>query len=119
MIKRPQSYSGTARTTSPSGMWTSRSVCSGRSGTRRIRQPGTWGFILDQLPSDVGNSCCQFLFEDGSSFALFTMEMAPAFFDEYQDYQDEGCSVRGSKEKILAEIAEQLQEQARQWTLAM
>lgn len=80
---------------------------------------GDLGFIFDQLPvqeSAAGDSRCQFLFEDGSAFALFTMEMDPAFFDEYRD---KGCSVRGGKEEILAEITEQLQEQARQWTLAM
>lgn len=76
---------------------------------------GDLGFILDQLPiqKDGGiNPRCHFLFEDGSALALFSMEMAAGFFDEYRN---EGCSVRGGKADVMA----QLQEQTHCWEPAM
>lgn len=80
---------------------------------------GDLGFILDQLPIDepgAGSTLCQMLFEDGSSFALFSMEVAPDFFDEHRD---EGCSVRGGKAEVAAEVEELLHHQAQYWVQAM
>lgn len=79
---------------------------------------GDLDFILDQLPiEEVGvDSPCQFLFKDGSAYALFTMEMGPGFFDEYRN---EGCSVRGGKAGMIAEVEELLQEQTQCWGMVM
>lgn len=79
---------------------------------------GDLDFILDQLPiGEAGvDSPCQFLFEDGSAYALFSMEMDADFFDEYSN---EGCSVRGGKEEVIAEVEELLQARAQCWGQAM
>ena len=79
---------------------------------------GDLDFILDQLPiGEAGvDSPCQFLFKDGSAYALFSMEMGPGFFDKYSD---KGCSVRGGKEEVIAEVEELLQEQTQCWVQAM
>lgn len=80
---------------------------------------GDLGFILDQLPiqeEGADGPCCQFLCRDGSALALFTMEMSAGFFNEYRN---EGCSVRGGKSDVMAEVEEMLQEQAHCWGLAM
>lgn len=76
---------------------------------------GNLGFVLDQLPTQEGgvdSPCCHFLYKDGSTLALFSMEMARGFLDEYRN---EGCSVHGSKADVMAEIEEQLKEQRHCW----
>lgn len=76
---------------------------------------GDLGFILDQLPIQKGGGKdprYHFLFEDGNALALFSMEMGASFLDEYQN---EGCSVRGGRADVMAEVEEQLQEQANCW----
>lgn len=45
-----------------------------------------------------------------------SMEMAPAFFDEYRD---EGCSLRGGKAEVPAEVEELLHHKAQCWGQAM
>lgn len=80
---------------------------------------GDLDFILDQLPiqKDGGiNPRCHFLFEDGSTLALFSMKMTAGFYDEYRDV---GCSVRGGKADVMAEVEEQLREHAHCWEPAM
>lgn len=80
---------------------------------------GDLGFILDQLPAEepgMDGARCQFLFEDGSSFALFSVDLGGEF---YARYQSDGCSVRGSKQDVLTEVEEQLQALAHRWEMAM
>lgn len=79
---------------------------------------GDLDFILDQLPiGETGvDSPCQFLFKDGSTYALFSMEMGPGFFDKYCD---EGVAVCGGKAGVIAEVEELLQEQAQCWGQSM
>lgn len=80
---------------------------------------GDLAFILDQLPieaSGKGGARCQFLFEDGSAFALFSAELGPDFFDRHQG---RGCFTRGGKEEVLAELEEQFQRLAHQWEMVM
>lgn len=79
---------------------------------------GDLDFILDQLPLGEAsvNSPCQFLFKDGSAYALFSMEMGSGFFEKYCD---EGVAVCGGKEEVIAEVEELLQEQTQCWVQAM
>lgn len=80
---------------------------------------GDLDFILDQLPiqeNSADDPRCQFLFADGSAFALFSVDLGAEF---YARYQNDGCSVRGSKQDVLAEVEEQLQALAHRWEMAM
>ena len=72
-----------------------------------LEHHGTLSGIMDHLPLSMDNTAnlMHLLEKDGEGFTLHTKDIPPSFIEKHNH---EGCSARGDRESILAEIADLL-----------